>query len=80
MFFVAAVDSPDLWSWAVSANDYSSAVIPVLVLWILDLRKRNQALEKQILEINQQVQEKVIPMVTRLLDLVPSILARLKGE
>lgn len=74
----AAGNSPDIWSYFIDAANQSPFAIPVLVLWILDLRRRNQVLEQQILDLNEQVRKDVVPTVTRLLDLVPSILARLQ--
>lgn len=49
-----------------------------LLLWILDLRRRNQVLEDKIQASNDKLQNDVIPLLTRLADVIPVLLTKLK--
>ena len=76
MSFLAAVEL-DLSSYFANVASNIPWATPLL-LWILDLRRRNQVLEAQLQKSNEKLQDDVIPLLTRLADVLPLLLSKLK--
>lgn len=61
--------------WA-SVLDFCLKQIPFavpLILWIIDLRRQNRKLEAQLQSLNSKFIDDVVPLMTRLLDLIPGL-------
>lgn len=62
-----------------------SPLVLLCVLWILDLRrqlqaerKRNNELESMMHSLNDKIRDDIVPLLTRLLDLVPDLLSQVR--
>lgn len=62
-----------------------SPLVLLCTLWILDLRRQNQALQKRngeleglMRSLNDKIRDDIIPLLTRLLDLVPDLLSQVR--
>lgn len=62
-----------------------SPLVLLCTLWILDLRRQNQGLQKRNNELeglmrslNDKIREDIMPLLTRLLDLVPDLLSQVR--
>lgn len=84
MLSVLAAVEPDFASYVADVVKQVPWATPLL-LWILDLRKQLQARDKKIESLetrieksNEKIQDDVIPLLTRLSDLIPTLLRKLK--
>lgn len=74
----------DLWSLGA---DYlkQSPLVFLCVLWILDLRRQNTGLQKRnndlealMRSLNDKIRDDIVPLLTRILDLVPELLVQVR--
>lgn len=64
-----------------------SPLVLLCALWILDLRRQNQTLQKRNNELeglmrslNDKIREDIVPLLTRILDLVPDLLSQVRRK
>lgn len=76
MLYLLAAVEPDLSTYFAEFAKQIPWATPLL--WIVfDQRKRIQVLEEKLQGANDKLQDDVIPLLTRLADMIPALLSKL---